>query len=52
MSKGKTEKMCRCGRGKILTGERSMFNGKDSKGRIVCVVCIMDEIKAPFVKRI
>ena len=44
-------KMCRCGRGKIMTGRHSMFNGKNSKGKIVCAACIIDEIKAPFIKR-
>lgn len=52
MSKGKTEKLCRCGRGKILTGERSKYNAKDKQGRQVCSECVMDAILAPFVERI
>lgn len=49
--KGKTEKLCRCGREKILTGERAKYNAKDKQGRMICSSCVMDAVLAPWTDR-
>lgn len=51
MPKENKTKLCRCGRGKLLTGEKSKYNAKDKSGKQVCSQCVMDAILAPFVDR-
>lgn len=47
----KIKKCPRCGEGKILSGERSKFNGRDKSGKQVCSGCIMEDLLAPFVTK-
>jgi hypothetical protein len=50
MSRENKTKTCRCGRGKLLTGEKSKYNAKDAQGRQICAICVWEAILAPYKK--
>lgn len=45
MSRENKTKPCPCGRGKLLTGEKSRYNARNKAGTQVCGDCLMDEIR-------
>lgn len=39
-------KLCACGRGTLMTGDKSKYNARNSAGVQVCTDCLMDEIRS------
>jgi hypothetical protein len=48
MSRENKTKPCTCGRGKLLTGEKSRYNARNKAGIQVCGECLMDEIREAY----
>lgn len=45
MQQNTLSKPCDCGRGKLMTGDKSKYNARNKAGKQVCIECLMDEIR-------